>query len=269
MVLAKNKKKIIKTIDAEFSDNDFQDINKGCENIRTVKTKENEDRADYISEFKQFFPIYEKLVSIVEKSVDELRDSTEDSKSDLRYFFINEIRSNQERLGITSKLLNIVKYSMIKTIVSWKNNPKKLEKKSVYIPRKKKDDTKGLTVLRSFETTPDIDFEILSKKENENNLIIKMNLINNRRFPLQNIYLKILDEENNEIKIIKVSGDFTKLDKKNNEVKVQFLKAPMNDNETSMIVITTSQLIDELLKMSVHVDATFHQKQISFQKSVI
>ena len=117
MILAKNKKKIIKIINSEFNDKDFQEINEGCENIRTVKTKNNEDRSDYINNFKQFFPIYEKLVSILENTIDELSVSTDDSKSNLRNFFVYEIRSNQERLGITSKLLNNVKYSMIKTII--------------------------------------------------------------------------------------------------------------------------------------------------------
>lgn len=269
MILAKNRKKILKIINAEFSDKDYQDIKEGCENIRTVKTKENEDRTDYINNFKQFFPIYDKLVCILENTLDELSESTEDSKSDLRYFFVNEIRSKQERLGVTSKLLNIVKYSMIKTIVSWKNDPKKLKKKSVYVPRKKKNDSKDMSVLRSFETTPDMDFEIISREEKEKNCIVQMNLINNRGFPLQNVHMKILDEENNEIKITKVTGDFTKLDKKKNEVKIQFVKAPMDDNETNMIEIITNHLMDEVLKISVHVDATFHQKHISFQKTIV
>lgn len=227
MVLEENKKEISERIKANFSKEDLISIDESCDKLRTIKTKDNEDRKDYVNVFEEFFPIYRKLVETGEAIAVEISSDSEDGLTAIRVEFVEQIRALQEGIGLTSKLLNVVKYSMIKTIINWINNPDKLEIKSVYKPRSKtKKKRKKFSIDR-----PNIDFTIQKREKKEREWVIAAEIINNSNYPLQNLEIELLDENEKEIRIIDASGYLIELAK--GKINVSFIASSMG-NEASL-----------------------------------
>ncbi len=268
MVSEENQEIIKKQINKNFSKKEIQEIRDACEDLRTIDTKNEESREDYIDEFSDFFPIFEKLTDHCEDIIDELNEKTGDSKTGLRSVYVDEIREHQENMGITSKLINNFKYATIKTIIRWKNNPEELKKKSVYSPRKKRQKKQKKKKAKSIQTTPEITIEVDKKEKKDELWIVRMKLKNKMKYPLQNITMKLLDKDNNKIRIKDVDGYL--VETANGEIIIPFLKAPMNDDSTLTIEWRTNsyQPLNEQFTINIEVDSTIEEKRINFEKII-
>jgi len=236
-------------ITRKFSKNDIKLIAKSCEKIRAVNTKKNESRRIYIKQYEEYYDIYRKLVENVEKITEELKEKLEKNKVSIRENIIHEIRKKQEETGITSYLLNPVKYSFIRTIVNWLNNPAELKKKSTYRPRSKNKEQK--IVLR----IPNFDIEILEIKKDNTLWKVYFQVVNKTNYPLQNIELKFLDKNDEQIYVTSAAGNFVEVAK--GLVHIPFIPAPMSMEEKSVKYVFTASETEELnddIKVKIYFD---------------
>jgi hypothetical protein len=221
-----------------FTKTDIRLIAKSCEKIRAVNTKKNESRQEYIKQYENYYDIYHKLVENVEKLIEELKEKLEEAKVSIRENVIQEIRKKQEELGITSYLLNPVKYSFIKTIVNWLNNPTELKKKSIYRPRAKNNKQK--LILKK----PEFNIDILEIKQENTFWKVYFQVVNKSNYPLQNLDLKFFDKSDEQIYVTSAAGNFVEVAK--GLVHIPFVPAPMSKEEKSVKYVFTASETEEL-----------------------
>ncbi len=222
----------------KFTKTDIKLIAKSCENIRAVNTKKNESRREYIKQYENYYDIYHKLVKNVEKLTEDLKEKLEETKVSIREKVIQEIRKKQEENGITSYLLNPVKYSFIRTVVNWLNNPAELKKKSTYRPRTRDKEQK--LVLKK----PEFDIDILEIKQENTLWKVYFQVVNKTNYPLQNIELKFLDKNDEQIYVTSAAGNFVEVAK--GLVHIPFIPAPMSKEEKSVKYVFTASETEEL-----------------------
>ena len=149
---------------------------------------------------------------------------------------------------------------MIKTIINWVDNPEKLEIKSVYKPRSKtkKKRKKTLSIDR-----PNIDFTIQKREKKDREWVIAAEIINNSNYPLQNLEVELLDENEKEIRIIDASGYLIELAK--GKINVSFIASSMG-NEASLkfwFKALENEPLDKLFVVNISQDYPITQERIT------
>ena len=219
-------------ITKKFTKTEIKLIAKSCEKIRAVNTRKSESRREYVKQYENYYDIYHKLVENVEKITEDLKEKLEESKVSIRESVILEIRKKQEEYGITSYLLNPVKYSFIRTIVNWLKNPAELKKKSTYRPRTKSKKQK--LALKK----PEFDIDILEIKRENTLWKVFFQVVNKTNYPLQNLELKFLDKNDEQIYVTSAAGNFVEVAK--GLVHIPFILAPMSKEEKSEKYVLTA-----------------------------
>jgi hypothetical protein len=271
----------MKNIKRVLTDDEIKEAATACKGLRTIRTKEGESREKYTAIFKDRYDVFVRTINAIEEVTEELHKSFSMTKTKVRELAILGLRTKQEELGISRYLLNPLKYSFMKTIVNWIDNPSMLKIKSVYTPRskdQKKDKEKSKktqtrTDAKTGEETiskpkpkpkpkpvineesMDIDLRILEKKKTNNSWKITFVLENRTVFPMQNIEIKIYDENDDTVRVKSVSGDLIEV--ANGVVYIRFIPASMNDDYyKSKFVITVSDVanIEDGVTFSVKQD---------------
>lgn len=162
-----------------ITDNDLLILAESCKKIRSISTKKGENRRDYIKLFEDYHALYTKLVELRKYLYSEQKDP-ELKKTTFSTTFVKELRTRQEKLGITKYLLNDVKFAFIVNIIHWLQNPELLDKKREYKPRTGgknkvgKDNGQYITMLSMTENK--VIFEVkLRKKDPFRKIKIKIN----------------------------------------------------------------------------------------------
>lgn len=172
-----------------------------------------------------------------------------------------------------------MKYSFIKTIINWINNPSALKTKSTYQPRtkvekdtedKKKDadsksgnqsETKIVSKPKIkpkpkiIAEKPEMNVVIVDKKSLKDTWKISFNIENNTSYPLQNLEIRIYDEKDDSMHVISVSGDLIEV--ANGIIYIRFIPASMTEESyTAKFVFTVSEVenIQDGLTFSIKQD---------------
>ncbi|OLS32744.1 MAG: hypothetical protein HeimAB125_05950 [Candidatus Heimdallarchaeota archaeon AB_125] len=280
----------VKNIKRVLTDDEIIEAATSCKGLRTIKTKENESREKYIANFKDNYDVYVRTINAIEEVTEELHKSFSITKTKVRELAILGLRTKQEELGVTKYLLNPVKYSFMKTIVNWIDNPSALKIKSVYVPRtkeqkegkenskKKQTDSdvqadvkerpkpkpKPKPKLKILEESLDIDLKIIEKKKVNSSWKLSFRIENRTDFPLQNLEIKIYDENDDTVRVKSVSGDL--IETANGVIFIRFIPASMtNDYYKAKFVCTVSDVasIQDGVTFSVKHDCPAHSKVIT------
>ncbi|MCG3216956.1 MAG: hypothetical protein KAS63_09555 [Candidatus Heimdallarchaeota archaeon] len=225
-------------LDNVFKNEDYKKIAKSCEKIRAVNTKKGENRKKYVQQFEKHFVIYKKLVKTVEELTEEIKENSNETKTSVREQVIGAIREKQEELEISSYLINVVKYSFIRTIVNWLNNPKELEKKSIYKPRSQSNKSK--IILKE----PEFELELLDKKKEDKQWKIIFQIKNKSNYPLQNLEIKVTDHSDERVHVTSVTGYLIEIAK--GIMHIAFIPASMEKEELSAKFAFTTTEVEEL-----------------------
>ncbi len=276
----------MKNIKRVLTDDEIKETATSCNGIRAIKTKENESREKYIANFKDRYDIYMRTIKAIEEVTEELHKSLSITKSKVRELAILGLRTKQEELGVKRYLLNPVKYSFMKTIVNWIDNPSALKIKSVYTPRTKvqeegkektkknktssavkadaKPKPKPMPKPKIQETSLDIDLKILSKEKANSSWKISFKIENRTVFPLQNLEIKIYDENDDTVRVKTASGDL--IEAANGVIYIRFIPASMTDDfYKAKFVVTVSEVanIQDGMTFSVKQDCPALKKVVS------
>ncbi len=240
---------VIKNIKRVLTDEEIKKIASSCKGLKSINTREEETRKKYVANYKEFYGVYKRTIKAVEDLTDDLKDSFSGTKTQVRELVILGLRTKQQDLGVTRYLLNPVKYSFIKTIINWINNPSALKTKSTYQPRtkvkkdtedKKKDadsksgnqfETEIITKSKAKPKTiiiaekPEMKVVIINKKSLKDTWKISFNIENNTNYPLQNLEIRIYDEKDDSIHVSSVSGDLIEV--ANGIIYIRFIPASM------------------------------------------
>ncbi len=256
---------VIKNIKRVLTDEEIKEVASSCKGLRSINTKEKETRENYVANYKEFYGVYKRTIKAVENLTDDLKDSFPGTKTQVRELVILGLRTKQQDLGVTRYLLNPVKYSFIKTIINWINNPSALKTKSTYQPRtkakkdtenKKKDSTtksgnqsetklipqpKTKPKPKIIAEKPEMNVVIVDKKALKDTQKISFNIENNSNFPLQNLEIRIYDEKDDSIHVSSVSGDLIEV--ANGIIYIRFIPASMTEESyTAKFVFTVSEV---------------------------
>lgn len=126
---------LLRTINT-IPDNELVTLAQSCEKIRSINTKKEENRKEYVNFYCQYHDLFKKFVYLREETFNDLDDG-EIEKPAFNSQFVKLLRLRQEELGITKYLINDVKFAFILNIVHWLDNPELLDKKTEYKPRNK------------------------------------------------------------------------------------------------------------------------------------
>ncbi|MCE7748442.1 MAG: hypothetical protein GPJ51_08585 [Candidatus Heimdallarchaeota archaeon] len=272
---------VIKNIKRVLTDEEIKEIASSCKGLRSINTREEETREKYVANYKKFYGIYKRTIKAVEELTDDLKNSFPGTKTQVRELVILGIRTKQQDLGVTRYLLNPVKYSFIKTIVNWINNPSALKTKSTYRPRtkvekdteiKKKDanhesgSQSEIKIVskpkiipkpkqKIIAEKPEMNVVIIDKKALKDTWKISFNIENNSSYPLQNLEIRIYDEKDDSIHVSSVSGDLIEV--ANGIIYIRFIPASMTGEfYTAKFVFTVSEVenIQDGLTFSIKQD---------------
>ncbi|MHA1446771.1 MAG: hypothetical protein ACTSSN_08775 [Candidatus Heimdallarchaeaceae archaeon] len=270
---------VIKNIKRVLTDEEIKEVASSCKGLRYINTREEETREKYVANYKKFYGVYKRTIKAVEELTDDLRNSFPGTKTQVRELVILGLRTKQQDLGVTRYLLNPVKYSFIKTIVNWINNPSALKIKSTYQPRtkgkkdteiKKQDvhtesgnqsETKIITEPKAKPKTkiiaekPEMNVVIVDKKSIKDTWKISFTIENNTSYPLQNLEIRIYDEKDDSIHVSSVSGDLIEV--ANGIIYIRFIPASMTgESYTAKFVFTVSEVenIQDGLTFSIKQD---------------
>ncbi|MHA1407047.1 MAG: DUF6884 domain-containing protein [Candidatus Heimdallarchaeaceae archaeon] len=254
---------IAQKIKETLTNNDMKLIADSCNGLKTINTKKGESRKDFVAKYKKYYPIYRKLINIIEPTVTELKERNGETKTKLIGEFVQQIREKQEKLGLSTYLLNEVKYTIMKTVIKWIDNPKELEKKSVYVPRSKERKSKGKTA-RLIVNRPEIEIELKEPVKQKNRWEIEGFLINKSNYPLQNIKIKVKDSKDKQIKVIEVTGNL--VEKAAGEIHINFVAAPMGEETEKLLkikfVVNELEDITDGFSLEIEQDFTFTKERI-------
>ena len=269
----------IKNIKRVLTDEEIKEVASSCKGLRSINTREEETREKYVASYKAFYGVYKRTIKAVEDVTDELKNSFPGTKTQVRELVILGLRTKQQDLGVTRYLLNPVKYSFIKTIVNWINNPSALKIKSTYQPRTKVEkDTEIKMKDANTESgnqseikivpkpeikpkpkivaeKPEMNVVIVDKKSLKDTWKISFNIENNTSYPLQNLEIRIYDEKDDSMHVISVSGDLIEV--ANGIIYIRFIPASMTEESyTAKFVFTVSEVenIQDGLTFSIKQD---------------
>jgi len=270
---------VIKNIKRVLTDEEIKEVASSCKGLRSINTREEETREKYVANYKKFYGVYKRTIKAVEDVTDELKNSFPGTKTQVRELVILGLRSKQQDLGVTRYLLNPVKYSFIKTIVKWINNPSALKIKSTYQPRTKvekdteikmkdanpeSENQSEITIVskpkikpkpKIIAEKPEMNVVIVDKKSLKDTWKISFNIENNTSYPLQNLEIRIYDEKDDSMHVISVSGDLIEV--ANGIIYIRFIPASMTEESyTAKFVFTVSEVenIQDGLTFSIKQD---------------
>ena len=269
----------IKNIKRVLTDEEIKEVASSCKGLRSINTREEETREKYVASYKAFYGVYKRTIKAVEDVTDELKNSFPGTKTQVRELVILGLRTKQQDLGVTRYLLNPVKYSFIKTIVNWINNPSALKIKSTYQPRTKVEKDTEIKMKdanpksenqseikivskpkikpkpKIIAEKPEMNVVIVDKKSLKDTWKISFNIENNTSYPLQNLEIRIYDEKDDSMHVISASGDLIEV--ANGIIYIRFIPASMTEESyTAMFVFTVSEVenIQEGLTFSIKQD---------------
>lgn len=269
----------IKNIKRVLTDEEIKEVASSCKGLRSINTREEETREKYVASYKAFYGVYKRTIKAVEDVTDELKNSFPGTKTQVRELVILGLRTKQQDLGVTRYLLNPVKYSFIKTIVNWINNPSALKIKSTYQPRtkvekdteikmkdanSKSENQSEIKIVskpkikpkpKIIAEKPEMNVVIVDKKSLKDTWKISFNIENNTSYPLQNLEIRIYDEKDDSMHVISASGDLIEV--ANGIIYIRFIPASMTEESyIAMFVFTVSEVenIQEGLTFSIKQD---------------
>ena len=270
---------VIKNIKRMLTDEEIKEVASSCKGLRSINTREEETREKYVACYKEFYGVYKRTIKAVEDVTAELKNSFPGTKTQVRELVILGLRTKQQDLGVTRYLLNPVKYSFIKTIVNWINNPSALKIKSTYQPRtkvekdteikmkdanSKSENQSEIKIVskpkikpkpKIIAEKPEMNVVIVDKKSLKDTWKISFNIENNTSYPLQNLEIRIYDEKDDSMHVISVSGDLIEV--ANGIIYIRFIPASMTEESyTAKFVFTVSEVenIQDGLTFSIKQD---------------
>ena len=161
------------------------------------------------------------------------------------------IRDKQEGYGHEKYLLNGPRLSIMRTLVNWYENPELQKIKSEYKPRDP-NRKKGRVNL----SAPEIEIELMSWRVAKERNEIVMNLINKSPYPLQNLTLEIVDEDDFKISLSSVTANYSAVS--NDNLQIAFVPASMDStSHTEEIRIISNSLINSKNTLTAKVSQDF------------
>lgn len=203
-----------------ITNEDLKDLKNKLKGLDTVKTKKNQTRKEWVKEHKHREKVARFFVEGIDNLIERLVSKNNDTKGKLKTEIIVQLREKQKATGQTELLINAPRLSQLSTLINWINNPELQDIISKYKPRTGKK-------LHPKHNAPVVDLEVKSWRITDYSSEIIMNLINKSPFPLQNLEIEILSEnEDYTLGLDKVTGNNVSI--KNNKVIINFIKASMD-----------------------------------------
>lgn len=263
--MSSNVEQEIKYYVETLSDQEIKEIQLISHGLRPLNAKSGETRQTWLDRFVTK-PGYEnqfkKYASFFSEVLEKVGDATGEKKSMIREELVRQIRTRQEALGLSSYLLNNVKFTTIKILYDYQVNPEKLKTNLPYKARSSSKPMKSKSKTRSpikskidpeqrskpkksksrvieHDIALTIKVDRYTEKEKENHLVFS--LINSNPIPLQNLRIRFLDSDGVDVTILNVLSNHAKTE--DNTLIFPFIPSPMEESTTK---IPTKILIHRL-----------------------
>lgn len=239
---------------SKLSDQDLTKLALSCKGLRTIISKKGETRGQWLSHHREHLGFFQQLVKIIDTSIDQLSESLDISRTLVKNEIIKNVRIKQVSLDISEFLINGPKWSMITTLVNWKqkteDNSTLLDQTVVY---KKRGSPKPKKIILE---DPEFDIILTEKKQNGSGLEFFCAFENKSPYPLQNIVISATSDEGEIVYLTGGYGGGGFVEIAGGKVIIPFIPASMDESQLYTItkfVFTVDKTVnlDSNLKLDV------------------
>ncbi len=229
-----------------LSENDLKTLANVCKGLRAISNKNGEKRKDYYEKYHDKIDDMVYFINIIEDLKNDLIENhagdTNEPKKLLVTEIIAQIRDAQEFIGIEQYLLNQVKMSIMKTLISWHNNPELLKIQTVYKPKSAK-------IKKSKILVPQLSISCKSNGPDDYGYKYLFEISNSSNYPVQNIMIEF-ESDGVSLDIINAKGRYVNFHSKS--IMIEFIKAPMSINKNAVLKFqVTLESFDEIKSIDV------------------
>ncbi|MCE7737202.1 MAG: hypothetical protein GPJ54_20105 [Candidatus Heimdallarchaeota archaeon] len=216
-------------------------LSENCQGLTPFSNKKWDSHKEFHEYFVDRIPFFREFQNIVNLDIDEICEETGETLGKTRIEYIGQIKQQQYLADIFEYTINAPKYAVMKTLVSIDDDPGSIDRLTKRREDKKKKETKKPKAVIEELTVELQDFE-----EDDDSYNLIFDVINNVRYPLQNIEIRLFNGDGRELNVEGIAGGFHPIQKRNG-LNLPFLKTSMDNTDYVETISIRTQKIPKLV----------------------